>query len=258
MAKKRPDSDRRGRQRDRLARILRVLQPVQRLSRWDTKGMVRELDCSERTIYRDLQVLQVAGVPLWYDEHARSYRVRPEFRFPVPNLTDEEILDQVVATAVSGAGARPTTRRLVAASREAARRILADAETLIVALDLKLVDHSRHQETIRTIQKALLQRRQLVGRYRSPYQAREAALRLHPYRLYLVHQARYLVARPGDRDRPQTYRVARFVALRRDERPALSPANFDLRAYFGDARGVYRGKRSHDVGIAFPPRRRPW
>jgi predicted DNA-binding transcriptional regulator YafY len=258
LATKRADADRRARQGERLARLLKVLQLVQGLARCNTRNMARELGCCERTIYRDIQVLQVAGIPCWFDQEEQSYRVRPDFRFPALSLTDEEVLGHAVATAVASApglaiGPRPTTRKLAAASRETTRRLLADAERLNVALDLKLADHSRHQPTIRTIQEALLQRRQLVGRYRSPYQKTDVSLRLNPYRLCLVQQAWYLIAQPDSRPRPQTYRVARFTALRTDEQLALAPVDFDLRAYFGDAWGVFRGKTSYEVEITFTP-----
>jgi hypothetical protein len=56
-------------------------------------------------------------------------------------------------------------------------------------LDLKLADHSQHHETIRTVQWALLERKQLTGHYRSPYEPTPVKLTLHPYRLCLVKAA---------------------------------------------------------------------
>jgi hypothetical protein len=41
-----------------------------------------------------------------------------------------------------------TTEKLAASSREAAQKILADVAQVINVLDLKLADHSRHQEAI--------------------------------------------------------------------------------------------------------------
>src|SRR5262249_19727303 len=117
---------------------------------------------------------------------------------------------------------------------------------------LKLADHSRHQETIRTVQRALLHRRQLSGEYRSPYEPRSVRLRLHPYRLSFLKQAWYLVARGDGMGQPLTFRVPRFrPGLRVLDATALTPDNFDLRGYLGDAWAVYRGSQSYQVEILF-------
>lgn len=50
--------------------------------RWDAGTLAEELECSRRTVYRLLQTLSLAGVPWYFDETARAYRVRPGFRFP--------------------------------------------------------------------------------------------------------------------------------------------------------------------------------
>lgn len=187
MTKRRPDKDRRLRQNVRLGRVLRVLELIQGRGRWDARSIAAELECSERTVYRDLAGLELAGVPWHYDPEERCYRVRPDFRFPVLNLTEDELVGQATATAVSRAagldidvGAAPTTRKLAALSGERAQQLLADAERLVAVLDLKLADHSKHRDVIRTAQAALLHRKQVAGKYRSPYQDAQVSLHLHP------------------------------------------------------------------------------
>ena len=83
MAKKsRSDADRRVRQAERLGRLLRTLHLIMGRGRWDADALAEELKCSRRTVYRILQTLSMAGVPWYFDEAMRAYRVRPGFRFP--------------------------------------------------------------------------------------------------------------------------------------------------------------------------------
>ena len=84
MAKKkqRTDADRRVRQCERLGRLLRLLHLIMGKGRWDAGTLAEELECSRRTVYRLLQTLSMAGVPWYFDEATRAYRVRPGFRFP--------------------------------------------------------------------------------------------------------------------------------------------------------------------------------
>ena len=62
MAKQRTDSERRARQCERLARLLRVLHCILGPGRWDAESLANELECSTRTIHRLLQTLTVANV----------------------------------------------------------------------------------------------------------------------------------------------------------------------------------------------------
>lgn len=258
--KKRPDRDRRVRQSERMARVLGILELIQSRARWNAKAIAAEFGCSERTVYRDLEVLEFAGVPWFFDEADQCYRVRPDYRFPVLGLTEEEALGQALATALTRSpgldidkGATPTTRKLQARSAEGIREILADASQLISVLGLKLADHSKHREMIRDIQFALLEERQLTGQYESPYESGPVRLRLHPYRLCLIKNAWYIIGRQTDLKGPRTYRVARFRTLRMLDQPADVPVDFDVKAYFGNAWTVFRGHTCYDVEIWFAP-----
>lgn len=257
---RRSESDRRLQQATRFARVLRVLELIQGKGRYNADDLAREIECSPRTIFRDLNVLELAGVPWYYEESDRCYRVRPDFRFPAINLTDDELIGQATATAISStsnldvnSGARPTTRKLSASSRDQASRLLDDAVRITSVLDLKLADHSRHHEIIRAAQWALIGGKQLTGTYTSPYDPKPKRLTLHPYRLCLIKQAWYLIARSHDADQARTYRITRFKTLRSLDTPSIVPAEFDLKIYFGNAWAVYRGDKSYDVEIRFSP-----
>lgn len=260
LKKNRPDRDRRVRQADRLARILRVLELIQSRGRWTTKAIAEELECSERTVYRDLDVLKFAGIPYYREGTQQFIRVRPDFRFPVLTLSPDEVLGLSLAAAVTNApgldvtaGADPTVRKLAATSGQEFQDLMGDAAQLVMVLDLKLADHSRHHEAIRTVQSALIQRHQIGGVYESPYEDAPVKLKLHPYRLCLIKNAWYVVGTTTEKEPPRTYRVARFKALRLLNEEALIPEDFDLRAYFGNAWAVYRGEMSYDVELWFPP-----
>ncbi len=256
----RPDRDRRVRQNARIARVLGVLNLIQSRGRWTSKAIAEELECSERTVYRDLEVLEFSGVPYFKDHTDQTIRVRSDFRFPVLSLTDDEVFGQTVATALMqtqgldvSKGATLTTRKLAASSGEKAQQLFEDASRLVAVLDLKLADHSRHHEVIKTVQLSLLKGKQITGQYESPYEASPVKLRLHPYRLCLIKNAWYIIARPVDEADPRTYRVTRFKTLRMLDDPANVPQDFSLRNYFGNAWAVFRGDQTYDVEVNVTP-----
>ena len=254
---KKSDAERRLRQADRLARVLRVLQLLQSRGRWNATSIAEELEVSTRTIQRDMQVLELAGVPHWTDKKHKCYRLRSDYAFPILNLTNDELVGQATATAATqapgldiNAGAKPTSHKL-ATSREEIRSLLTEATRFTEVLDLKLADHSKHREVIRTIQWALLECRQVTGHYVSPYEPKSVKLTLHPYRICLIKSAWYLVGQPIAGDRPRTYRAARFKSLRMLDEPAEIPDDFDLKVYLGDAWAVYRGEQTYEVELLF-------
>lgn len=258
--KDRPDRDRRVRQADRLARILRVLELIQSRGRWTTRAIAEEIECSERTVYRDLDVLRFAGIPYFREGDQQFVRVRSDFRFPVMTLTDDEVLGLSLATVLTQSpglnvtpGASPITRKFSAVSKEETQELIEDAMRLVSVLDLKLVDHSKHHEVIQTIQRALVQQKQISGHYESPYESSPAKLKLHPYRLCLIKNAWYVIGKQNGEAAPCTYRVARFKSLRLIDEPSTTPEDFDLKDYFGNAWGVYRGDQTYDIEIWFTP-----
>ena len=231
--------------------------------RWNVKSLAAELECSEKTIHRHLAVLEIAGVPWYYDSHDRCYHVRPGFKFPVVNLSPDELLGQAAATAVTkaagfdvGADARPTTRKIAAASSQEVADLLADAEAVMEVLNLKLADHSRHEEMIRTAQWALIQKRQVTGQYVTPYKEKPVRLSLHPYRLCFAGQAWYLIARPVDEKLPKTYRIARFQSLRMIDVAAQRPESSAWTS-ISAMLGASFGARSRSTWRSSSPRKRP-
>jgi predicted DNA-binding transcriptional regulator YafY len=113
--KKRSDRDRRVRQCERFARLIRITRLLLGHGRWRPEDLARDIGCSVRTVYRDITTLTMAGIPIRFDKDANCYRVTEGFRFPgfspdpSPNreilrqLAEcQKLLDQIRKTLHSG------------------------------------------------------------------------------------------------------------------------------------------------------------
>jgi predicted DNA-binding transcriptional regulator YafY len=76
----RTDAERRARQCERFSRLLRVLQLISGPGRYDAAALASEMECSVRTVHRNLQTLTMANVPWYFDSASQAYRVRQGFR----------------------------------------------------------------------------------------------------------------------------------------------------------------------------------
>ena len=122
--KRRPEADRRLRQAERFARILRLLELLQERSPRDARALSAALGATERTVYRDLKVLELAEVGCDYDPGRGGYALRGDYRFAIAELSDDELLGQATAVALTsakgldvGEGAGPTARKIRARGR---------------------------------------------------------------------------------------------------------------------------------------------
>ena len=67
---------------------------LQERSPRDARALSAALDATEQTVYRDLKVLELAGVGCDYDPGRGGYVLRGDYRFAVAGLSDDELLGQ--------------------------------------------------------------------------------------------------------------------------------------------------------------------
>lgn len=82
MGKQRRDAERRMRQYERFARLLRITRLLLGHGRWGPDDLAKEICCSPRTIYRDIQTLGMAGIPIYFNKECQAYQVPEGFKFP--------------------------------------------------------------------------------------------------------------------------------------------------------------------------------
>src|SRR5438552_1748041 len=87
----------------RIHRLLKVLVLVQGSKGWTAKRLAEECGTTPRTIYRDMKMLEGAGIPYFYDEEAQCYSIRRDFFLPPVQLTlDESLALAALAEHVGG------------------------------------------------------------------------------------------------------------------------------------------------------------
>lgn len=223
----------------RASRLVQLLLLLQTRGRSTAPELARELEVSVRTVYRDIDALSAAGVPV-YSEPGRAGGVRlvDGYRTRLTGLTTEEA-DAVLLTGLPGPAAdlglgtvlaTAQLKVLAALPPELRGRATRIAER--VHVDAPGWFHRPDETpTLAAVADALWHDRKLRVRYGRKDKVVER--RLDPLGLVLKAGTWYLVARDGSALR--SYRVSRILAAEPTGETFTRPADFDLRAHWADA-----------------------
>ncbi|MFJ7077041.1 helix-turn-helix transcriptional regulator [Streptomyces sp. NPDC098781] len=218
------------------SRLVSVLLLLQTRGRMTAAQLAQELEVSVRTIYRDVEALGAAGIPLYGDAgHAGGYRLLDGYRTRLTGLTADE------AEALFLAGAPGPAAQLGLGSVLAAAQLKVRA-----ALPPELRGHADRisgrfhldapgwyadaDETpyLPAVADAVWNGRVLRILYRRWREPTDVERRLEPYGLVLKAGRWYVVAGPG----PRTYRVDQILRLTVTEEEFVRPDGFDLASYW--------------------------
>jgi predicted DNA-binding transcriptional regulator YafY len=225
----------------RASRLVSLLLLLQHRGRLTAAELAEALEVSVRTIYRDVEALGAAGVPV-YTESGRNggCQLIDGYRTRLTGLTTKEA-EALFATGMPGPvgelglgtvlGAAQL-KLLAALPKELADRAVSarqrfhfDAPTWFRA--------ARNEPHLATVAAAVWDDRRIVVRYRHPGSDDAAPRALEPYGLVCKAGVWYLVARRDGELR--TYRVSRVQEVATLDEHFERPADFDLATHWRDA-----------------------
>ncbi|MGW2156561.1 helix-turn-helix transcriptional regulator [Nonomuraea sp. NPDC001699] len=222
----------------RASRLLSLLLLLQARGRMTAPELAAELEVSIRTVYRDVEALSAAGVPVYADRGpAGGYQLLDGYRTRLTGLTAEEASSLFLAglpgpAAELGLGevAAAAELKLLAAlppePRSHASR-MRERFLLDVPGWYRSADDVPH---LSDVADGVWERRPLRMTYRR--WGRQVVDRvIHPYGLVLKGGSWYLVAAPPDGS-PRTYRVSRILTVEQLPGRFLRPEDFDLAAFW--------------------------
>ena len=227
----------------RIQRLLKLIGLLQVGRGQNVRSLANDCDVSRRTIFRDLDVLRGAGVPLEFDDESQSYGIPQTFLLPPTNFTAEEALAVLVLCDELGANhrlpfyspARSAALKLHAALPPRLRKYLHDIGGAIriqlppgAAIDDK---QPIYQQLIDAVA-----RRQCVRiAYDSFSEQKIISTRLSPYRLMFSLRSWYVIGRSSLHRQTRTFHVGRIVKLEPTTDSYRIQRGFSLEQYLRNA-----------------------
>jgi predicted DNA-binding transcriptional regulator YafY len=240
----------------RASRLVSLLLLLQSRGRMSAPALAAELGVTVRTIYRDVEALGAAGVPIYAEQGpSGGYRLMDGYRTRLTGLTADEagslfltglpepaaelgLAAQVAAAELKLTAALPTPYR--EASRRIRQRFHLDAPGWYREPDP--VPH------LLAVAEALWRDQVIQVRYRR-WAPRPGVVsrRLRPLGLVLKAGVWYLVA--SSRGQPRCYRVAAIVALAPRPETFRRPDGFDLAGFWRAHVDRYERAETPDVAV---------
>jgi proteasome accessory factor B len=246
----------------RIYRLLRLITMLQSGQTFTADELASELEVSRRTIFRDLNVLEMAHIPYHFDREQGTYRVERHFFLAPLNLTLNEALSLLVSVRRTR---HSPLQPLASASQRAALKLesvlpSSVREYLGEVMDkLELVNQptSRQEnleESFDHLLGAISQNRSCRITYISFQERKQIRLKIDPLRLTFVGRSWYVLAYSHLHGERRTFKLGRVKKLTVLEESFDPSERSRMGEPFGQAWLMIPEGKLFDVHLRFDPK----
>jgi proteasome accessory factor B len=243
----------------RVHRLLEIISLVQGQDGWTAKSLSEKCDTTERNIYRDINQIKEAGIPIESTKE-HGYRINGTFFMPPVRLTFEEALAvSALCEAMADQGAIPFIRPASMAMNKILAQLPFDAREELTerlrTMQLRTtatMDGEGYEDVYDTVQNALLNKTVLKCKYESTSsQNNDETFMFQPYALFFGTRAWYVVGFHEKRDAIRTLKLSRFLAIEPISSTYEIPASFNLDNHLGNAWNMIPSDADFEVELLF-------
>jgi proteasome accessory factor B len=246
----------------KISRLVRILGLLQATKGHNVSALASACQVTRRTIFRDLDVLRQAGVPLLFDEEQGAYRIPGTYYLPPTNFTAEEALAIVVLCYELGSpkrlpfyqAAQSAALKLESSLPDRVRDELREA-TSAVHIKMQPANPLEGQQPVyRRLLTAITMRQSVRIEYDSFSDGGPIRLKLCPYRLLFSRRSWYVIGRSSLHREVRTFNVGRILNMTPLDERFQIPRAFSIVSYLGNAwHLIPEPGPDQDVVVRFSP-----
>jgi len=245
----------------RLQRVLKLLTLLETARPYNASQLAEECGVSRRTIYRDLNTIEQAGIPVYFDQESGRYQIHETGMMPAVNLHLDEALALVLLASELGQKgglplfepARDAAAKIVASLPVGMRAMLDHLARTIVVRPGPQAHHHALRDTYRLVQDAIHHRQPLDAVYISFHDEGQIRTRIEPYWLMFNERAWYVIAQSSRHRAVRTFKLGRFKRLEPTGGRFQRPKDLTLEKHLGNAWRMIRGDTTYGVHVKFSP-----
>jgi len=229
---------------------------------YNAEALAQACGVCRRTVFRDLDLLRLSGVPLQYDEQQQCYRIPGACLLPPTNFPPEEALALLVLCPELGDGAAlpfmgPARSAAVKLESSLPGRLREQLHKATAALHIPPPPSNPlkdRQAVYAQLLAAAAHRRNVRIRYHSLKEQKEIVTRLSPYRLFFSRRSWYVVGRSSLHRAKRTFHLGRILQIEALDDHFQIPRGFSIERYLRNAWHMIPEKgRDHEVVVRFSP-----
>ncbi len=235
----------------KLDSLLRLILLLQQDQAGNANQLAQTLGVVNRTVHRYLEALRELGVPWYFDDETKRYRISKEFFLPPVQLTAGEALAVLALCRNIGGSEQialtgPAARAVEKIRGQLPARVLAELGDLDARIKVRLPATGPDGDAIRdvfgAIQNAIATRRAVRCAYesRNPEADGDEFL-FRPYALAFDQRAWYAIGHHERHNEVRRLKLNRFNSVRATDKPYAVPDDFSFDAFRGKAWRMVRG-----------------
>ena len=249
---------------DQLSRQWKIIQTLVASTTGKTASDLADtLDCTRRTVYRDLEALQASGFPITTEQRDnRSYwrmlnanRQQVPLAFSLPELMalyfGRDMLKTYRGTVFCDA-IESLLSKITATLPPAYIDYLDRRQNRVDAGPSPRKDYTPFGDIIADLHQAIAKEKKVRMAYYSMGRQAESRRTVHPYRLRHVEDTLYLIGYCALRKGVRTFAVDRIQSVTISDERFEVPESFDIKGFLQDSFGIYQGPPVR-VKIRFAP-----
>ena len=242
----------------RVHRLLRLITLLQSGRGYLIDELIDELGVSRRTVFRDLNTLELAGVP-YYHESATGYRIHRSFFLPPINLTIPETLGLMVLGKTAAAQrdkplvgpALSAIYKLISLVPEPIRSACGEMMTNVSVAPFAQVPGEAEAKNFTLLQQCVDEGRICRIVYRSPSESGSLSTRLMPYAMHFASRAWYVLGPTDIHREVRIFKVNRFEELELLDEKFAKPNNFSVADKLGQAWQLIPEGKLYNIELLF-------
>ena len=239
---------------DQLGRQWRIIQILISSKMGKTAAaLAEEIECNPRTVYRDLEALQVAGFPIYTDKvqgkNLWSLLDTVKHEMPIPfNLTELMALYfsrdmlKVFRDTVFYDSLESLFQKIKTTLPPESKKYLKNVEqTLQVGLK-PYKEYSKFKEIINRVNEAAQKKRSVEIAYYTMSRKKETRRKIDPYRIWFFNGTFYLIGYCHLRGEVRIFALDRIKMLHMTKDDFEVPEEFNLEEFMRPSFGVFMGE----------------
>ena len=228
-----------------------------------TCELAERLECTKRTVQRDLNLLQQVGFPISYEErdfgkrfwkHQTGFIESDELALSVTEMLSlflsQQLLSPLAGTQF-GDGLATALQKIKGLLPKRALSYFGELDESILVKGVASQDYSGLDKEIRILNDAISAEHVVKITYRSASQGRQLTTHFHPYGIILFGATLYCIGRLEEYGEVRTLKVSRIRGLERTARTFERPAGFSLAAHTHGAFGIFGPGKFQTIRIKF-------